>query len=236
MIWKAPASKPRAIRANSAANPASRSFWIQSLLAACALVFVLALHAPALAAQDPQKFVDGMAKQAFAALGDTSISEPERVEKLRTLLNASVDMPRVGRFVLGANWRRADAAQQAEYLNLFSEYVIASYAGRLKEYTGSIVRVKDTSDNGNGEYIVTTLISQPGAPQPVRVDWRVREAQGELRIIDLMIEGISMALSQRSEFGALVQSNGGDISVLLARLRDVASTIDTSSGPVTLTR
>lgn len=236
MIQMALASKLNAMGTVRAANPAGSTFRIQSMLGALMLVFVLALPASALAAQDPQKFVDGMAKQAFAALGDTSLSEPERVEKLRVLLNARVDMPRVGRFVLGANWRRADAAQQAEYLKLFSEYVIASYAGRLKEYTGSIVRIKDTADNGNGEYIVTTLISQPGAPQPVRVDWRVREGGGELRIIDLMIEGISMALSQRSEFGSLIQKNGGDISVLLARLRDVASTIDTTGGPVTLTR
>ena len=96
--------------------------------------------------------------------------------------------------------------------------------------------VKKTTANGNNEYLVASVIAQPGNPQPIRVDWRLHEAEGELRVVDLIIEGISMALTQRTEFGSLIQSNGGDITVLIARLREVASTIQTAGAPVSLTQ
>lgn len=240
MLQMNPASEMWAARVNSRSqtlvrSPAYSSCWkIKFLTAACFLLAAL-LHTPVMAAQNPEQFVDSLAKDALAVLRDPKINEPQRLQQFRSLLSSNVDMPRIGRFVLGAHWRRADPDQQAEYQTLFSEYVIASYAGRLKEYTDSVVTVKKATPNGESEFVVTSMVAQPGNPQPVRVDWRLREADGELRIVDLMIEGISMALSQRSEFAALIQTNGGDISVLLTRLRDVARTIQTAGAPVSLT-
>lgn len=234
---KAPVNLIKRLRATKPSNMtipvSSGARWIG---VAFAFVLSLALVPAAHAAQVPEEFVAKLADDAFSTLRDTSLSETARLEKFRALLSLGVDLPRVGRFVLGQHWRRANTDQQKEYQALFSEYVIASYAGRLKEYTTSKVVIKKAADNGNGEYLVTSIVTQPGNPAPIRVEWRLREDHGQLRVIDLIIEGISMALSQRSEFSSLISSNGGDLTVLLARLRDVASTIQTADAPTSLTQ
>ncbi len=196
------------------------------LVAVMLIAAAMSFHASAKAAPDPSAFVESLTYSAFETLRDPAISEKERFSKFRVLLSHHVDMPRIGRFVLGANWRRADAAQQAEYQKLFSDYVISAYAGRLKDYTDAKISIKDTTSTGKGEYIVSTLITHPKNPEPVHVDWRLRENEGELQVLDMSIEGISMALTQRSEFASIVQQNSGDINALLARLRSSAGAVN----------
>ncbi len=180
----------------------------------------------AVAASDPSTFVTDLTVSAFATLRDSSLGDSERFAKFRTLLSQSVDLPRVGRFVLGANWRNATPAQQAEYQSLFKDYIIAAYAGRLQDYTDATINVRTTTPTDKGEFLVSTLITHPKNPKPVHVDWRLRETQGALLVLDMTIEGISMALTQRSEFASIIQQNGGDINVLLTRLRSVALPLD----------
>lgn len=179
-----------------------------------------------MAATDPAGFVTNLTLNAFATLRDQSLSDHERFAKFRALLSQGVDLPRVGRFVLGANWRRANAAQQAEYQLLFKDYIIAAYAGRLKDYTDSKITVKSVTPLGKDEHLISTLITNPKNPEPVVVDWRLRETDGQLRVLDMSIQGISMALTQRSEFSSIIQQNGGDINALLARLRAAAAPIN----------
>ncbi|MEQ1890693.1 MAG: ABC transporter substrate-binding protein [Alphaproteobacteria bacterium] len=190
------------------------------------LITAMSWPVQATAVADPSAFVTTLTQSAFATLRDKHLSEPERFARFRTLLSQGVDLPRVGRFVLGAHWRRADAAQQAEYQSLFSNYIIAAYAGRLKDYTDAKIAVKDATPMDKGEHLVATLITHPKNPEPVHVDWRLREIDGELRVLDMSIQGISMALTQRSEFSSIIQQNGGDINVLLARLRTAAAPIE----------
>lgn len=194
------------------------------------LLFFLAVgmclqSAPAIASPTPQQFVDDLANKAFAVLRDDTLEDEARFQKFRSLLREGVDLKRVGRFVLGKYWRQATPEQRSEYESLFGDYVIASYASRLSEYAYSTVTVKGVVSNSGTEYIVTTLVRAPKAVEPIRVDWRVRDSGQGLKIVDIMIEGISMAISQRSEFASVIQSNGGDMTVLLDRLRGVAATI-----------
>lgn len=202
----------------------NRAFYIT----AAAMLFVTVIFSPGLvrASADPSVFVSKLANSAFATLGDKTMNEKERFEKFKVLLSEGIDLPRVGRFVLGAHWRRTDPAQQAEYQSLFGNYVIAAYAGRLKDYTGAKMTVKNSTLTDKGEHIVSTLVVHPKNPEPVHVDWRLREMEGKLRVLDMSIEGISMALTQRSEFSSIIQQNGGDINVLLARLRSTAEPIE----------
>ncbi len=111
---------------------------------------------------------------------------------------------------------------QAEYQALFSDYVVSAFAGRLKDYTTSKITIKGSTDTGKGEYIVATIVQSPKNPEPIKVDWRLRQNPGGLQVLDMSVEGVSMALTQRSEFSAVVQQNGGDINVLLTRLRNAA--------------
>lgn len=192
------------------------------MMSALLLAATMLFNGAAQAALAPSAFVENLTYRAFETLRDPAIDEKQRFAKFRTLLSHHVDMQRIGKFVLGANWRRADAAQQAEYQTLFRDYVISAYAGRLKDYTEAKISIKDTTDTGKGEHIVSTLITHPKNPEPVHVDWRLRENAGELQVLDMTIEGISMALTQRSEFASIIQQNNGDINALLTRLRSSA--------------
>lgn len=195
---------------------------------AAALFIVLAAFTfvPVKAAPDPSAFVESLATSAFSTLRDPAITDQERFAKFRVLLTEGVDLPRIGRFVLGSHWKQADEAQQKEYQSLFKNYIIAAYAGRLKDYAEAEVAIKNATANGKNEHIVATLVVAPGNPEPVHVDWRLREDAGQLRVIDLTIEGISMALTQRSEFSSIIKQNGGDVNMLLDRLRSVADDIE----------
>ncbi|MCK9994215.1 MAG: phospholipid transport system substrate-binding protein [Alphaproteobacteria bacterium] len=177
------------------------------------------------AAPDTAAFVENLTYTAFATLGNHNITEQERFAKFSDLLHSRVDMPRIGRFVLGANWRQASPEQQAEYQKLFSDYVVSAFAGRLQEYTDSQITIKSSTPTGKGEHIVSTLIRNPKNPEPVKVDWRLRENAGALQVLDMTIEGVSMALTQRSEFSSLIQQNGGNINALLDRLRSTAEAV-----------
>jgi phospholipid transport system substrate-binding protein len=178
------------------------------------------------AASDPGAFVEDLTYTAFETLRNTEIDEKERFSRFRDLVQNRLDMPRIGRFVLGANWRRADPDQQAEYQKLFSDYVVSAFAGRLRDYTNSKITIKGNMATGKGEYIVSTMVLNPKNPEPIKVDWRLRENAGALQVLDMSIEGVSMALTQRSEFSAVIQQNGGDINVLLTRLRDAATALN----------
>ncbi len=199
------------------------------------VAITMAWQTRAMVSSDPSEFVTDLTVQAFATLRDTSLGDSERFAKFRSLLSQSVDLPRVGRFVMGANWRRATPAQQAEYQSLFKDYIIAAYAGRLRAYTDAAITVKTTTPMDKGEYLVSSLIKRPGNPEPIHVDWRLREVEGKLLVLDMTIEGISMALTQRSEFASIIQQNGGDINVLLTRLREAAAPLDAGE-QVSITR
>lgn len=195
------------------------------LFAATLLTAAVLCHTIAIAATNPPAFIEKLTYSALETLGDQAIGEKERYSKFHALLSDNVDMPRVGRFVLGANWRKADTAQQAEFQKLYKDYLISAYAGRLKDYTRAKIRIKNTTGVGKNEYLVSSQVTNPNNPEPVSVDWRLRESEDKLLVLDMTIEGISMALTQRSEFASIIQKNGGDINALLARMRSSAGAV-----------
>lgn len=182
--------------------------------------------APDPSAPNPGAFVESLTFSAFETLSNKDIGEKERFARFRDLLHNRLDMPRIARFVLGANWRRADTAQQAEYQKLFGDYVVSAFAGRLKDYTDSKITITGSTATDKGEYIVSTMVRSPKNPEPIKVDWRLRENAGTLQVLDMSVEGISMALTQRSEFAAVIQQKGGDINALLARLRNAGGDLN----------
>lgn len=159
-----------------------------------------------------------LAEQAFGVLRRQDVSLEEREAVFRRLLRQGFDMDFIGRFVLGKHWREMQQEQQAEYLEVFSEYVLQTYSRRLGGYAGQTFAVVGARPAGQQDAVVQTRIDQPSGP-PILADWRVRPNAGGYRIVDVMVEGVSMAVTQRSEFGAVVQRDGvaGLIEALRAR-------------------
>lgn len=166
-------------------------------------------------------FIDDLGRQAIEALTDQNVPEDQREQRFRALLNANFDVPFIGRFALGRYWRTASPEQQSAYLDVFEDSLVRAYARRFLEYTGEQFAVQRAMPDEDGAVVMSTLTSSNG--EQARIDWRLRSADGGgFRIIDVVVEGVSMAQTQREEYVAFVDANGGNIDALIQTLRDRA--------------
>lgn len=163
------------------------------------------------------EFIDRLGETAIGILADKQLTQQMRSEKFREILLQRFDVPRVGRFALGLHWRRANEQQRDDYIALFKRYIVETYTARLGGYSGEVLSVTKEVPGNKKQTIVYSQINRAEGP-PIRLNWRVRTADGERRVIDVQIEGISMAQTMREEFGSVIQNNGGKIEALMARL------------------
>ncbi len=175
----------------------------------------------AVAAEQPgaaSELIQRLGEQAAAAASDPGAGLETRSERFRSLLSEAFDLPFISRFVLGRHWRQATPEQRSEYLALFSDYVLQTYSARRGGYTGETMAILSERPAGTKDMLVSTRIERPSGP-PILADWRVRTSGERYRVIDIMVEGVSMVVTQRSEFAAVVQRHGlqGLIEVLRAR-------------------
>jgi len=179
------------------------------------LAGALAPAIPGAAAADPAAMISNLGSQALQVLGKDA-TQSQRVARFRDLLREDFDVPGIARFVLGRYWNTATEEQRAEFTKLFEDYIAVAYATRLAEYTGETFKVIGSRPEADGA-IVSSQILRPAGAAPVKVDWRVT---GRNKISDVSVDGISMAVTQRSEFASVIQHNGGQVQGLIAMLRD----------------
>ena len=187
-----------------------------------ALVATLALPAgPALAlAEDEAKAVVRRAVDEVLALVTAPGSDADKASKLRGVMEETAALPQIARFAAGRIWREMSEDQQARYVSAFAGYVSRIYARRFGEYSGETVTLGRAVDAGKKGILVQSSVSQPGGSQPVAVDWLVSDRGGSgARIVDIVIEGVSMATTQRDEIGALFDSRGSNVENLIEALR-----------------
>ncbi len=166
-----------------------------------------------------QSFVEALTKKGIGFLQDPNLTKEQRKAEFKSLLRTSFDMKTIGRFTLGRYWKTASKAQQDEYIKLFEHSIVESYARRFEEYKGQAVQVKDARAEGEKDTIVTSFIVSPTGGPDVEVDWRVRKTGNGFKVVDVIVEGVSMAVTQRSDFASVIQRGGGNLEVLLDHLR-----------------
>jgi phospholipid transport system substrate-binding protein len=179
---------------------------------------VLASAIPAAAAADPTALISNLGTRALEVLGKNA-TPSQRADRFRALLREDFDVPGIARFVLGRYWNIATEQQRAEFVKLFEDYIALAYSTRLAEYTGETFKVVGSRPDADGA-IVTSQILRPAGAAPVKLDWRVTGRDGAYKISDVAVDGISMAVTQRSEFASVIQHNGGQVQGLLTMLRD----------------
>ena len=190
---------------------------IRRLIVLVMLVAVLGAAGTARAAvEDAVIFINQLGNQAIKTLRATDLTLDQRESRFRSLLNRGFDLNFIGRFVLGRYWRVATADQKSDYIALYGEYLLQTYSARLGGYTDESFFVIGARRANDKDIVVSTRLVRPSGME-IAADWRVRMFDGQYRIIDIMVEGISMAVTQRSEFAAVVQRDG--IEGLLAILR-----------------
>lgn len=190
----------------------------RSILAAVLILAGFAgITAPASAADDPRAFITRLGDETIDVL---SASQPmaERRSGLEDLLYRAFDFDTVSRLVLGRLWHQATPEQQKAYQTVFADFVVQTYARRLAENEISSYAITGTQSLGETDTLVETLIERPAA-EAVRFGWRVRQKGGDPKLIDVVVEGVSMVISQRSEFASVVRRDGIDGLIALLRTK-----------------
>ena len=165
-----------------------------------------------------EKFVDAIADQGIGFLSDSNLSDQKRKSEFQKLLKNNFDMNTIARFALGRYWKTASQAQRDEYMKLFETMILNVYSSRFSEYKGEKLSVEGSRPEGKNDILVNSTVA-PENGQQIKVDWRVRLKNGQYKIVDVIVEGVSMSLTQRSDFSSVIQRGGGDINVLLDHLR-----------------
>ena len=168
-------------------------------------------------------FIQSTVNRAAKTLSG-ELSKDERVEKLKEIARDTVDIRGIGNYSLGAYKKSASNEQLKKYQEIFTEYFLKSFSSRLAEYSNPEIEVKTKKKiNENYTIVSSTLVSTDSRPE-VKIEWRVyTKNPDELLIRDLIIEGLSLARTQKEEFASIVNSNGGDINALLKNLSDFAN-------------
>ncbi len=182
----------------------------------CAAVTAGAVAAPS---QGPDQFITHLSKEAISSLTQPKIGPEEREKRFRTLFTSNFDVPAIAKFVLGLYWRRATPEQRTEFVRLFEDFIVKSYAKQFGAYSGDGVVIKQTVKVSPTDSLVMSTLRPHDAPQPVRVDWRVHDEDSSYKIRDVMVEGISMSVTHRDEFAAVIRNSGGHVQGLLDALR-----------------
>jgi phospholipid transport system substrate-binding protein len=195
---------------------------IAGLLAA---PFALAAIRPAHAEIDINRaaqFIQATGQELVGAI-NTQAPVASRRQRVSGILRQAVDIDGVGRFILGRWWRVASPAEQQEYMRLFEETLIRNLSARFGEYEGVRFSLGRSQQRTEDDVLVNTIVERPGQAA-FSLDWRVGEVNGQPRVVDVIAEGTSLRLTQRSEYSAVISRNGGQISALLdAMRRQIAS-------------
>ena len=168
-------------------------------------------------------FVQSTVNRAAKTLGG-NLSKEERIEKLKDIARETVDIEGIGFYSLGANRKNLSSDQLNEYKKVFSAYFLKSFASRLAEYSNPEIEVNSKKViNKNYTIVSSTLVATESRPE-VQIQWRVYTKDPDnLLIRDLIIEGLSLARTQKEEFSSIISSNDGKIEALLKSLSDFAA-------------
>ena len=184
------------------------------------LIFINFIYINNSFAIDPYSFVQETADRASEALNKRQ-SKEEKMEILKTIAKETVDMRGIGFYSLGKHRKNMSDQKKGEYLEVFTKYFLKTFSSRLAEYTDPRIRV-DSQKKLNDKYtmVSSTLLATEDKSE-VKIDWRVvtKDPDNPL-IIDLVIEGVSLAKIQKEEFNSIIQSNDGDINALFKNLKD----------------
>ena len=173
-------------------------------------------------AADADLFMSQLWGQTVEVLSK-KVPRAERLTRFRQLFQADFDVPGIARFVLGRYWRSATEQEQQEFLKLFEDYVVFVYGTRLSSFNGETFKLRGSRTDASATIVSTDIISANG-DAPIKVDWRLITDHGSFKINDVIIEGISMLVTQRSEFASVIQRHGGQVGELLAMMRERAKT------------
>ena len=167
---------------------------------------------------EPDEFVQSIVDKASKVLAN-NLSKEQRIKKLKLIAMESVDIRGIGLYTLGSHRKNLSDNQKKEYNDLFYKYFLKSFSSRLADYTDPKINVLSQEKINEKYTIVSSLLVGTEKRPEVKLDWRVYTKNPNQPLIrDLIIEGLSLARTQKEEFNSVIQSNDGDINALFLTL------------------
>lgn len=180
-------------------------------------------QAPSL--DDPAAFVGHFAQKGIVEVLEAKISQAEKAERFRTLFKQLFDIPSIARFVLARYWNMAKPPEQEKFLKVFEDVIVYTWARRFSEYSGQTLKTDNTAPDGADGSLVNSKIVGKDSSQSFGVQWRLRKRADGWRIVDVIIDGVSMAITYRQEYASIIAQQGGIpglIAALETRAKDLA--------------
>ena len=171
----------------------------------------------------PDVFIQSTVNRASQVLSE-NISKEEKITKLKIIAQETVDIKGVGFYSLGAARKNLNEEQKNTYSNLFESYFLKSFSSRLAEYTNPEIDVKSKDVVSENYTIVNSVLVATSSRPEVKIDWRIfTKNKNNPLIRDLIIEGLSLARTQKEEFASILNSNNGDINALFKALEEFSN-------------
>ena len=172
------------------------------------------------AIDNPGQYIISTTEKAINALTDNSITQNEKEKRFGKLFDENFDVPSISRFVLGKYWKSATTNQKKVFFVTFRNYMVKTYSSKFNEYSGEKLSLVNYENEPNSKlFVVHTALNRPNDP-PIKVDWRVGLKKDRYVILDIIIEGISLAVTQRSEFVSVIDHNDGNLDNLIKLLKE----------------
>ena len=169
---------------------------------------------------EPDVFVQSTVNRASSILSK-NISKVEKINELKTVAKETVDIRGVGFYSLGSVRKNLNSKQKQQYSILFESYFLKSFSSRLAEYTNPEINVIGKETLNKNYTIVNSLLVATSERPEIKIDWRIYTKNPESPLIrDLIIEGLSLARTQKEEFSSILNSNDGDINALFSALKE----------------
>ena len=165
------------------------------------------------------KLIENVTKEGIEQIINSNSSAEEKSKVFRKLFTENLDLDFIGKYVLGRYWRAANANQKKEFIKLYKEFNIQTWSKRFDEFKGKNFKFNGTSsaNNPNQVFVDTSVPLNEGAP--ISVKWRVNDINGKLKIIDIIIENVSLAQTARTEYTSYIAKSPKGIDDLLESLR-----------------
>ena len=180
------------------------------------LFLMMMMSLPALAADPAIDFVDHLAHQILDEVVSADKTKAEKEKLFREAFTSAVDLKGVGQFVLGTAWKRSDDAEREAFLNAFTDLTVKTWADRFDAYNGQQIVFQGTRNAERGQIYVDSVIQDK---QPVEVIWRLRPSKDSYKIVDIVVEGVSMASTYRNDYRAFLQQNNNSVPALTKELK-----------------
>ena len=172
---------------------------------------------------EPDIFVQSTVNRASKLLGE-NISKEQKIEKLKSIAKETVYIKGISFYTLGSKRKDLNDSEKSQYIELFEKYFLKSFSSRLAEYTNPEISVTDKKKINETYTIVNSTLKATSERPEIKIDWRIYTKDSNNHLIrDLIIEGLSLARTQKEEFASILNSNNGDINALFKVLKEFSN-------------